>query len=126
MSPNDADRIANSVDPDQTAPLGAVWSGQTAPRSSLNWVCTVCPGIPVRKLRINKVIFFTEDIVIQSQPGDSKEVFTGHSLFLEVEATGHPYPEYQWFFWPEGENDEKDGIRLEGRTDRILRIDNVT
>ena len=27
MSPNDADRIANSVDPDQTAPLGAVWSG---------------------------------------------------------------------------------------------------
>ena len=26
-SPNDADRTANSVDPDQTAPLGAVWSG---------------------------------------------------------------------------------------------------
>ena len=27
MSPNDGDRMANSVDPDQTAPLGAVWSG---------------------------------------------------------------------------------------------------
>ena len=27
MSPNDADRMVNSVDPDQTAPLGAVWSG---------------------------------------------------------------------------------------------------
>ena len=27
MSPNDADRMANSADPDQTAPLGAVWSG---------------------------------------------------------------------------------------------------
>ena len=27
MSPNDADRMANSVDPDQIAPLGAVWSG---------------------------------------------------------------------------------------------------
>ena len=27
MSPNDADGIANSVDPDQTAPLGSVWSG---------------------------------------------------------------------------------------------------
>ena len=27
MSPTDADGIANSVDPDQTAPLGAVWSG---------------------------------------------------------------------------------------------------
>ena len=27
MSPNDADWMANSVDRDQTAPLGAVWSG---------------------------------------------------------------------------------------------------
>ena len=27
MSLNDADGTANSVDPDQTAPLGAVWSG---------------------------------------------------------------------------------------------------
>ena len=27
MSPNDADRMANSVDPDETAPLGGVWSG---------------------------------------------------------------------------------------------------
>ena len=27
MSPNDAGGMANSVDPDQTAPLGAVWSG---------------------------------------------------------------------------------------------------
>ena len=27
MRPKDADGIANCVDPDQTAPLGAVWSG---------------------------------------------------------------------------------------------------
>ena len=27
MSPNDADGMANSVDPDQTAPVGAIWSG---------------------------------------------------------------------------------------------------
>ena len=27
MSPNDVDGMVNSVDPDQTAPLGAVWSG---------------------------------------------------------------------------------------------------
>ena len=27
MSPNDADGMANSVDPDQTDPVGAVWSG---------------------------------------------------------------------------------------------------
>ena len=29
ISPNDADGMANSVDPDQAAPLGAVWSGST-------------------------------------------------------------------------------------------------
>ena len=27
MSPNDADEMANSVDPDQTAPRGTVWPG---------------------------------------------------------------------------------------------------
>ena len=27
MSPNDAAGVANRVDPDQTAPVGAVWSG---------------------------------------------------------------------------------------------------
>ena len=27
MSSNDADGMSNSADPDQTAPLGAVWSG---------------------------------------------------------------------------------------------------
>ena len=27
MSPKDADEMANSVDPDQPTPLGAVWSG---------------------------------------------------------------------------------------------------
>ena len=41
MCSEDADRMANSVDPDQTAP-----------RSSLIWVCTVCPVLSVRKLRI--------------------------------------------------------------------------
>ena len=38
MSPNNAEGMANSVDLDQTAPL--------------IWVCTVCPGISVQKLRI--------------------------------------------------------------------------
>ena len=37
MSPKDAEGIANSVDPDQ---------------SSLIWVCTVCPGLSVQKVRI--------------------------------------------------------------------------
>ena len=29
MSQKDADRMANSADPDQTAPQGTVWSGST-------------------------------------------------------------------------------------------------
>ena len=45
-----APRVANSEDPDQTAPLGAVW------RSSLVWVCTVCPDLFIQKLRIITVI----------------------------------------------------------------------
>ena len=48
MSPNDADGMANSVDPDQTA-------------RSLIWVCTVCSGISVRKLRIITVITESEN-----------------------------------------------------------------
>ena len=43
MCPKDAEWIANSVDPDQTAPLGAV---------CLIWVYTVCPGLSIWKLRI--------------------------------------------------------------------------
>ena len=40
MHPKNAEGIANSVDPDQTAPLGAVWSGsalfaQTCPSKNL-------------------------------------------------------------------------------------------
>ena len=35
MSPNNADGMANSVDPDQTAPLGAVWSGAVWSGSAL-------------------------------------------------------------------------------------------
>ena len=29
MSPKDADGMANSVDPDQTAPIGTLWSAST-------------------------------------------------------------------------------------------------
>ena len=49
MSPNDADGMANSADPDQTAPR----------RSSLIWVCTVFPGMSVRKVKnITVMVFF--------------------------------------------------------------------
>ena len=50
ISRNDADGIANSVDPDQTA----------------LWVCTVCPGISVRKLRIITVRTTTVHNLLQS------------------------------------------------------------
>ena len=50
MSPNDADGMANSADPDQTAPMvNSVDPDQTAP---LIWVCTVCSDLSVRKFRI--------------------------------------------------------------------------
>ena len=42
MSPNDADEMANRVDPDQTAPLGAVLSGSAL----------FAQGITVRKHEI--------------------------------------------------------------------------
>ena len=51
MSTKVADGMANSVDPDQTAPLGDKGSS----RSSLIRVYTVCPGLSVRKLRIIRV-----------------------------------------------------------------------
>ena len=40
MCPKDADQMANSGDPDQTA------------QSSLIWVYNVCPGLSVQKLGI--------------------------------------------------------------------------
>ena len=46
MHPKEADGMANSVDPDQTAPF----------RSSLIWVCTVCLDLSVPIFRILMVI----------------------------------------------------------------------
>ena len=49
MCLKDADRMASSVDCNQTAPSELC-------SSSLIRVCTVCPDLSVRKLRIIKVI----------------------------------------------------------------------
>ena len=66
MHPKDAEGIANSVDPDQTAPLGG-----------LIWVCTVCPDLSVRKLRnITVGIIFH---ISHENRGDSNE-YEGCSL----------------------------------------------
>ena len=69
MCPNDAEGMANSVDPDQ--------------RSSLIWVCIVCLGISVWKLRI-----ITVDWVIIVHTSDSASL-AGLRLtygFLEEDA----------------------------------------
>ena len=42
MGPKDADGMANSVDHDQIA---------ASSRSSLIWVCTICPDLSFLKLR---------------------------------------------------------------------------
>ena len=70
MSPNNADGMANSVDPDQTAPLG-----------SLIWVCTVCPGLSVWKLRI---ITVTHEEIIRV-PWKFKYNLTAYPMLLNLE-----------------------------------------
>ena len=50
MTPNDADGMANSVDTDQTALLGAVWSGsalfaQAYLSENLGSLCYLCVQI---------------------------------------------------------------------------------
>ena len=53
MRPKDADRMANSVDPDQTAPLHCL----PISRSSLIWVYTVCPGLLSENLGLLRYTF---------------------------------------------------------------------
>ena len=48
MCPKSADGMANSVDPDQTAPLGAVWSGSTL-------FAQTCLSENLRKLRYQEL-----------------------------------------------------------------------
>ena len=69
MCPKDAEGIANSVGPDQTAP-----------RSSLIWVCTVCPGLSVRKLRIITVVVFTvtQPIICKTPPTEEEPLIAQH------------------------------------------------
>ena len=75
MSPNDADGMANSVDPDQTAPLGTVWSGSalfaqanlSENLGSLRYIWFVClfcgltsqsPTMVMSRRPVNQTTFF--------------------------------------------------------------------
>ena len=59
MSPKDADGMANSVDPDQTAPQGAVWSGSALFAQALSvqkfTIITVLVEIGINTHKITKV-----------------------------------------------------------------------
>ena len=65
MCPKDEDRMANHVDPNQTAPIGAYWSG-------LILVCTVCSCQSVPKFRIFEpsheimVLFIFRKLILQT------------------------------------------------------------
>ena len=65
MCPKDADRMANSVDPDQQSDLSF--------RSSMIWVYTVCQGLSVQKLRIITVILHSEsNLMLSFKPTKKK------------------------------------------------------
>ena len=117
MRPNDADGMANSVDPDQTAPLGAVWSGST-----------LCLDLSVQKFRNITVqsngscqffsrqvarrctaVTFTNSeshVIVADRPGDvyrfateddgkEGELILGHlSMLLDVVSRKRTF--YQW------------------------------
>ena len=66
MHPKDAEGIANSVDPDQTAPLGAVWSGsslfaQTCLSENLGILQYFLTSTITRKHAGSKEVFQSQD-----------------------------------------------------------------
>ena len=75
MHPNNADGMANSVDPDQTAPLGTVWYGstlfaQTYLSENLGslWY-TVCLDLSVRKFaNITVTEILDRDVKLPNRP----------------------------------------------------------
>lgn len=66
--------------------------------------------------------FISEEIVITESPELEVEICEGDILRLEVKAKGHPYPRYQWFFCPDGEEKFQ---RLQGYKESTLTIRGV-
>ena len=85
MHPKDADGTANRVDPDQTAPLG-----------DLIWVCTVCPDLSVRKLRIITVVIKVFFVGYDSGGwlGYMLEKLTLKSIIYHKNPNKHPPPQF--------------------------------
>ena len=70
MRPKDANGMANSVDPDQTAPLGAVWSGSTL-------FAQTCLSKNLGTLRYieNRECYCIVEFIEQRERSDAKLVF---------------------------------------------------
>jgi hypothetical protein len=66
---------------------------------------------------------FSADINIIKRPPVELKVFEGDPLVIEIDATGRPFPKYQWFFCQNVEDDFK---KLCGRTEKVLRINDAT
>ena len=83
MHPKDAEGIVNSVDPDQTAPLGN--------RSSLIWVWTICLDLSVRKLRNITVVWSTVEVAYKTLTFCQSIMTTVNVLkFRTLKMTEHP------------------------------------
>ena len=75
----DVNGIANSEDPNQTAPLG---------KSSLIWVCIVCPDLSVQKLRIITVYCYQISAIEQ----DYNQFYSVFLLVFEFLELLYPLP----------------------------------
>ena len=82
MSPNEAEGMANSVDPDQTAPLGAVWSGSAL-------FAQTCLSKNLGKLRYRNVPKFS-DRQVWANSADPDQIWSRYTLFTIPSASfGH-------------------------------------
>ena len=66
---------------------------------------------------------FSVDIQIIKKPPTQIEVYDGDPLVIELEATGLPFPKYQWFFCQDGKADFE---KLVGRTEKSLSLTEAT
>ena len=74
MHPKDAEGIANSVDPGQTAPLGAVWSGSAL-------FAQICLSENLGTLRYKlKILFHTASISLYSYQTNFGQKYDHFSL----------------------------------------------
>lgn len=84
-------------------------------------------GFMVTSEGIRDILLFTNRFLagapIITARVENQTVFEGEAVQFEVVANGFPSPAYQWSFTPAGESDI---ILLEGQTNAVLTLTNVT